>query len=201
VLQDLDKGTEMLEVGGNRVFSALSVGAVGVARVIEGKVDIMLTLETIRDALDFLQNSNAITFVTLCLEILERSEFCFHCLAALAPNDRVSGFQITIEIVSGRTISKHLRFPDSDNKPVGSRNFEFRGLQNFGPDKVFCNGNHVAMLRGYLSFLAMYSWRASTEKCFLSSHSLKHWKTWPFISSVLPLKVEQTRGVVVARLP
>ena len=193
----------MPEVGGNRVFGALSVGVVGDARVVDGKVDVTLTLETIRDALDFLQNPNAITFVTLCLEIIERSEFRFHCLAALAPNDRVSGFQVTIEIVSARTISRHFRFPDSDNKPVGLRNFEFRGLQNFGPDEVFRNGNHVAMLPGYLSFLAIYSPRASTvfEKCFLSSHSLKHWKTWPFISSVLPLKVERTRGVVVARLP
>jgi len=43
----------------------LSVGVVGGARVVEGKVDVMLTLETIRDALDFLQNPNAITFVTL----------------------------------------------------------------------------------------------------------------------------------------
>ena len=56
----------------------------------------MLTLKTIRDALAFLQNPNAITFVTLRLEIIERSEFCFHRLAALAPNDRVSGLQITI---------------------------------------------------------------------------------------------------------
>ena len=66
----------MPEVGGNRVFGALSVGAVGDARFVEGKVDVMLTLETIRDALDFLQNPNAITFVTFCLEIIERSEFC-----------------------------------------------------------------------------------------------------------------------------
>ena len=58
----------MPEVGGNRVFGALSVGVVGDARVIEGKVDVTLTLETIRDALDFLQNPNTITFVTLCLE-------------------------------------------------------------------------------------------------------------------------------------
>jgi hypothetical protein len=64
VLQDLDEGTEMLEVGGNRVFGALSVGVVGGARAVEGKVDVTLTLETIRDALDSLQNPNAITFVT-----------------------------------------------------------------------------------------------------------------------------------------
>jgi len=81
----------MLEVGGNRAFGALSVGVVGGARVVEGKVDVTLTLETIRDALDFLQTPNAITFVTLRLEIIERSEFRFHRLAALAPNDRVSG--------------------------------------------------------------------------------------------------------------
>jgi len=63
VLQDLVEGTEMLEIGGNRVFGALSVGVVGGARVVEGKVDVTLTLETIRDALDFLQNPNEITFV------------------------------------------------------------------------------------------------------------------------------------------
>jgi len=134
----------MLEVGGNRVFGALSVGVVGGACVVKGKVDVTLNLETIRDALDFLQNPNAITFVTLCLESIERSEFCFHRLAALAPHDRVSGLQITIEIISARAISRHLLFPDSDNKPVGLRNFEFRGLRNFGPDKVFREGNHVA---------------------------------------------------------
>ena len=59
MLQDLDEGTEMLEVGGNRVFGALGVGVVGGARVVEGKVDVTLTFETIRDALDFLQNPNA----------------------------------------------------------------------------------------------------------------------------------------------
>jgi hypothetical protein len=58
VLQDLDGGTEMLEVGGNRVFGALGVGVVGGARVVKGEVDVTLTLETIRDALDFLQNPN-----------------------------------------------------------------------------------------------------------------------------------------------
>jgi len=87
----------MLEVGGNRVFGVLSV--------VKGKVDVTLTLKTIRDALDFIQNPNAIIFVTLCLKIIERSEFRFHPLAALAPNDRVSGLQITIEIVSARAIS------------------------------------------------------------------------------------------------
>ena len=35
-------------------------------------------------------------------------------------------------------------FPDSDNKPVGLRNFEFRGLRNFGFDEVFRKGSHVA---------------------------------------------------------
>jgi hypothetical protein len=105
VLQDLIEGTEMLEVGGNRVFGALSVGVVGGAHVVEGKVDVTLTLKTIRDALDFLKNPNAITFVTLRLEIIERSEVRFYCLAALAPNDGVSGFQITIKIVSARVIS------------------------------------------------------------------------------------------------
>jgi len=95
----------LLKVGGNRVFGALGVGVVGGARVVKGAVDVALTLETIRDALDFLQNPNTITFVTLRLEIIERSEFCFHRLAALAPNDRVSGLQITIEIVSARAIS------------------------------------------------------------------------------------------------
>jgi len=144
MLQDLDEGTEMLEVGGNQVFGALSVGVVGGARVVERKVDVTLTLETIRDALDFLQNLDAITFVTFCLEIIERSEFCFHRLAALAPNDRVNGLQITIKVVSARAISRHLLFPDSDNKPVGFRNFEFRGLRNFGFDEVFGKGNHVA---------------------------------------------------------
>ena len=74
-------------------------GVVGGARVVEGKLDVMLTLETIRDA-HFLQNPNAITFVTLCLEIINRSDFRFHRLAALAPNDRVSGLQITIKIKS-----------------------------------------------------------------------------------------------------
>ena len=64
MLQDLDEGTEMLEVGGNRVFGALSVGVVGGARVVEGKFDVTLILKTIRDALDSLQNPNAITFVT-----------------------------------------------------------------------------------------------------------------------------------------
>ena len=64
MLQDLDEGTEMLEVGENRVFGALSVGVVGGARVVEGKVDVTLTLKTIRDALDFIQNPDAITFVT-----------------------------------------------------------------------------------------------------------------------------------------
>jgi len=122
----------------------LSVGVVGGARVVEGKVDVTLTLETIRDALDFLQNPNAITFVTLRLEIIERSDFRFHCLAALAPDDRVSGLQITIEIVSARAISRHLLFPDIDNKSVRLRNFEFRGLRNFGSDEFLCEGSHVA---------------------------------------------------------
>jgi len=105
VLQDLDEGTEMLDLGGNRVFGAMSVGVVGGARVVEGKVDVTLTLKTIHDALDFLQNPNAIFYVILRLEIIERSEFRFHRLAALAPNDRVSGLQITIKIVSVRAIS------------------------------------------------------------------------------------------------
>jgi len=105
VLHDLDEGTKKLEVGGNRVFGALVVGVVGGARVVKGEVDVALTLETIRDAFDFLQNPNTITFVTLCLEIIERCEFRFHRLAALAPNDRVSGLQITIEIVSACAIS------------------------------------------------------------------------------------------------
>jgi len=39
---------------------------------------------------------------------------------------------------------RHLLLPDSDNKPVGFRNFEFRGPRNFGPDEVFRKGNHVA---------------------------------------------------------
>jgi len=95
----------MLEIGGDRVLGALSVGVVGGARVVEGKVDVTLTLKRIRDALDFLQNPNAITFVTFRLEIIERSEFRFHCLAALAPNDRVRGLQITIKVVSARAIS------------------------------------------------------------------------------------------------
>ena len=64
MLQDLDERTEMLEIRGNRVFGALSVGVVGGARVVEGKVDVTLTLKTIRDALDFIQNPDAITFVT-----------------------------------------------------------------------------------------------------------------------------------------
>ena len=83
----------------------MGVGVVGGARVVKGEVDVALTLETIRDALDFLQNPNTISFVTLRLEIIEKSEFRFHCLAALAPNDRVSGLQITIKIVSARAIS------------------------------------------------------------------------------------------------
>jgi len=140
VLQDLDERTEMLEIGGDRVFGASSVGVVGGARVLERKVDVTLTLKTIRDALDFLQNPDAITFVTFRLEIIERSEFRFHRLAALAPR----GLQITIEVVSVRAISRHLLFPDSDNQPVGLRNFEFRGLRNFGFDEVFRKGNHVA---------------------------------------------------------
>ena len=82
----------MLEIRGNRVFGALSVGVVGGARVVEGKVDVTLTLKT----LDFLQNPNAITFVTFRLEIIERREFRFHRLAELAPNDRVSGLQVAI---------------------------------------------------------------------------------------------------------
>jgi len=153
----------------------LGVGVVGGARVVKGEVDVALTLETIRDALYFLQNSNTITFVTLPLEIIERSEFRFHRLAALAPDDRVSGHQITIEIVCARAISYHLLLPDSDNNSVGFRNFEFRGLRNFGSDEVFREGSHVSR---YLSFLAMYSPRAVTvfKTCFLSSHSLKHWK-------------------------
>ena len=65
MLQDLDEGTKMLEVGGNRVFDALGVGVVGGARVVKGEVDVALTLETIRDTLDFLQNPNTITFVIL----------------------------------------------------------------------------------------------------------------------------------------
>jgi len=92
--------------------------------------------ERSRIALDFLQNPNTITFVTLRLEFIERSEFHFHRLAAL-------GLQITIEIVSARAISRHLLFPDSDNKSVRFRNFEFRGLRNFGSDEVFCEGSHV----------------------------------------------------------
>ena len=63
MLQDLNEGT---------VFGALSVGVVGGARVVERKVDVTLTLETIRDALDFLQNLNAITFVTFCLKHREK---------------------------------------------------------------------------------------------------------------------------------
>jgi len=63
-----------------------------------------------------------------------------------------------------------------------------------------------SMSPGYLSFFAIYSPTASTvfENCFLSLHSLKNWKTWPFISPVLPLKVERARGVVefeVVRFP
>ena len=103
----------MLEIRGKRVFGALSVGVVGGARAVEGKVDVTLTLKTISDALDFLQNPNAITFGTFRLEIIERREFRFHRLAALAPNDRVSGLQVA---------SRHLLFPDSDNKSVGFRN-------------------------------------------------------------------------------
>ena len=72
MLQDLDEGTKVLEVGGNRVFGALGVGVVGGARVVKGEVDVALTLETIRDALDFLQNLNAITFVTFCLKHREK---------------------------------------------------------------------------------------------------------------------------------
>jgi len=143
VFQDLDEGAKMLKVGENRVFGALCVGVVGGARVVEGKVDVTLTLETIRDALDFLQNPNAIAFVILCLEIIERSEFRSHRLAALAPNDRVSGLQVTIKIVSARTISRHL-FPDCDNKPICLRNFKLLGLWNFGLDEVFRKGNPVA---------------------------------------------------------
>ena len=88
--------------------------------------------------------------MTSRLEIIERSEFRFHRLAALAPNGRVSGLQITIEIVSARAISRHLLFPDSDNKPVGFRNFEFRWLRNFGFDEVFRKGNHVARVLEFL---------------------------------------------------
>ena len=62
----------------------MGVGVVGGARVVKGELDVALTLETIRDALDFLQNPNAITFVTLRLEIIERSVFHFHRFAALA---------------------------------------------------------------------------------------------------------------------
>jgi len=78
----------------------LGVGVVGGARVVKGEVDVALTLKTIRDALDFLQNPNTITFVTLRL-FREK----FHRLAALAPDDHVSRLQITIEIVSARAIS------------------------------------------------------------------------------------------------
>jgi hypothetical protein len=160
VLQDLDEGTEMLEVGGNRVFGALSVGVVGGAPVVNGNLDVTLTLETIHEALDFLQNQNAIIFVTLCLEIIERSEFRFHRLAALAPNDRVSGL----------AISKHLLFPDSDNKPVGLRIFEFRGLRTFGPDKVFCKENHVARILELLGDVFSKGFYSLRE--MLSSHSM-----------------------------
>jgi len=86
----------------------LGVGVVGGARVVKGWVDVALTLKTIRDALDFLQNPNTITFVTLCLvrlEIIKRSESRFHRLAALAPDDRVSGLQVAIKVVSARAIS------------------------------------------------------------------------------------------------
>ena len=55
----------MLEVGGNRVFGALGVGVVGGVHVVKGEEDVALTLETIRDTLDFLQNPNTITFVIL----------------------------------------------------------------------------------------------------------------------------------------
>ena len=89
----------------------MSVGVVGGARVVEGKVDVTLTLKTVRDALDFLQNPNAITFVIFRLEIIERRQFRFHRLAALAPNDRVSGLQVAIKVVSARAISRHLLFP------------------------------------------------------------------------------------------
>ena len=108
------------------------------------RTDVALALDTIRDALDFLQNPNAITFVTFRLEIIERREFRFHRLAALAPNDRVSGLQVAIKVVSARAISRHLLFPDSNNKSVGFRNFEFRRLRNFGFYEVFRKGNHVA---------------------------------------------------------
>jgi len=88
--------------------------------------------------------------VTLRLEIIERSEFRFHRLAALAPNDRVSGLHITIEIVCARAISCHLLLPDSDNKSVRFRNFEFRGLRNFGSDEVFREGSHVSRVLEFL---------------------------------------------------
>ena len=80
-------------------------GVEGGARLVKEEADVAPALKTISDALDFLQNPNAITFVTLCLKIIERSEFCLHRLAALAPNVRVSGLQITIKIVSARAIS------------------------------------------------------------------------------------------------
>ena len=82
--------------------------------------------------------------MTFRLEIIERREFRFHRLAALAPNDRISGLQVAIKVVSARAISRHLLFPNIDNKSVGFRNFEFRGLRNFGFDEVFRKENHVA---------------------------------------------------------
>ena len=56
----------------------------------------------------------------------------------------MSGLQITTKVVSARAISRHLLFPNGNNKSVGFRNFEFCGLRNFGFDEVFRKGNHVA---------------------------------------------------------
>jgi len=86
----------MLEVNGNGVIGTLGVRVVVCASVVKQKEDVSLSLKTVGGAFDLFQNPNAITIVALRLEIIMRSEFCLHGFAALARNDRVSSFEITV---------------------------------------------------------------------------------------------------------
>jgi len=91
-------------------------------------------------------------------------------------------------------------FPDSDNKPVGLRNFEFRGLRNYEPDEVFCKGNHVARVLELLGDIFSKGFYSLRETLFVFAFV----ETLEYVAIHLfgiALNVEQTRGVVVARLP
>ena len=95
---------------------------------------------------------------------------------------------------------RHLLLPDSDNKPVGFRNFEFRGPRNFGPDEVFRKGNQVARVLELLGDVFAEGFYSPRELLFVFAFV----ETLEIVAVHLfgiALKVEQTRGIVVARLP